>query len=114
MEKFTINNNTKKIIAIFLCVLLILTIAVGGFFGGYTVHKKMTEQYNVDVIVTEVIPDTNEVFFETTSGHVFYIVTDEIFASYEEYTITFKTNGTATVEDDEIYHISRNIEMSIS
>lgn len=113
MKKITINKKTKKIINTCVCVIIVMGIAIGTFVCGWYAHKETAKEYTVEVTVTEVIPDTSEVFFETPSGHIFYIVTDEVFAVYEKYTITFNTNDTPTVEDDEIYHISRNIEMSI-
>lgn len=117
MKKIEINNKTKKIIGVCVCVVLAVALVASSFLGGWYIRQRAyeaeTKTYSVEATVTEVIPDTSEVFFETPSGHVFYIVTDEIFAVYEKYTITFNTNGTPTVEDDEIYHISRNIEMSM-
>lgn len=117
MKKIEINNKTKKIIGVCVCVVLAVALVASSFLGGWYIRQNAyeaeTKTYSVEATVTEVNPDTSEVFFETTSGHIFYVVTDEVFATYEQYTITFNTNGTATVEDDEIYHISRNIEMSM-
>ena len=117
MKKIEINNKTKKIAGVFVCVVLVVVVVASSFLGGWYIHKNTyeakTKTYSVEATVIKVVPDTSNVFFETTSGHVFSIVTDEIFSTYEKYTITFSTNGTPTVEDDEIYHISRNIEMSM-
>jgi hypothetical protein len=115
MKKIVISENTKKVVKIILIAVAILGIFVGGFFGGFSVKDKISEKefstYEMEAVVTEVIVDRSEVFFETTSGHIFYVVTDEIFAPFESYTITFSTNGTPTVEDDEIIVISRDLKM---
>jgi hypothetical protein len=115
MKKIVISENTKKVVKIVLIAVAILGIFIGGFFGGFSVKDKISEKefstYEMEAVVTEVIVDRSEVFFETTSGHIFYVVTDEIFAPFESYTITFATNGTPTVEDDEIIAISRDLKM---
>jgi hypothetical protein len=113
MKKITMPKMNKKVVSSILSVVVLLTIFVTSFMGSYYLNKYLSKDYTIEATVTEVIVDTSEVFFETNSGHIFYIVTDEIFAVNEQYTLTFSTNGTPTVEDDEIYHISRNIEMSM-
>jgi hypothetical protein len=111
MKKITINEKTKKIISTCIIAVIILGIAVATFVGGWYAHKEAVKEYTVDAIVTEIIVDRSEVFFETTSGHIFYVVTDEIFAQFESYSITFDTMGTPTVEDDEIVLITRELKM---
>ncbi len=101
----------KKIAVIVITVALLVGVYVGGFFTGGKVKENLFDSYSIVATVTEVNPDTSEVSFETTSGHIFFIVTDEVFAVNETYTITFNTNGTATVDDDEIYLVSRDISM---
>ena len=101
----------KKIAVVVLTVALLVGVYVGGFFTGEKVQENQFDTYSMTATVTEVNPDTSEVYFETTSGHIFFIVTDEVFAINETYTITFNTNGTATVEDDEIFLVSRDISM---
>lgn len=117
MKKINFTEKTRKIVSTVIIAVILIGISVGGFFGGFYTNKNISEKnfskYSVEAIVVEVNPDTSEVFFETPSGHNFFIVTDEIFAVNEQYTLTFSTNNTPTVEDDEIYHISRNIEMSM-
>lgn len=117
MKKITMPKMNKKVISSILSVIVLITVLVCGFFGGFYTNKSISEKnfskYSVEATVVEVNPDTSEVFFVTPSGHTFFIVTDEIFAVNEQYTLTFSTNNTPTVEDDEIYHISRNIEMSM-
>lgn len=115
MKKVEINSKTKKIIGVCVYVALVVALIASSFLSGWYIHQNIykaeTKTYSVEATVTEVITDTSEVFFKTTSGHIFCIVTGEVFAVDEKYTITFNTNGTPTVEDDEIYNISRNIKM---
>ena len=117
MKKIKINNKTKKIIGVCVCVVLAVALVASSFLGGWYIRQNTyeaeTKTYSVEATVTEVNPDTSEVFFETTSGHIFYVVTDEVFSAYEKYTITFNTNGTPTVEDDEITLVSRNVSISM-
>lgn len=117
MKKIEINNKTKKIIGVCVCVVLAVALVASSFLGGWyirqSIYEAETKTYSVEATVTEVNPDTSEVFFETTSGHIFYVVTDEVFAADEKYIITFDTNGTPTVEDDEITLVSRNISISM-
>lgn len=101
----------KKIAVIVITVALVVGVYVGGFFTGNKVTENLFDTYSMAATVTEVNPDTSDVYFETTSGHIFFIVTDEVFAVNETYTITFNTNGTPTVEDDEIFLVSRDISM---
>lgn len=101
----------KKIAVVVITIALLVGVYVGGFFTGDKVKENQFDTYSMIATVTEVNPDTSDVYFETTSGHIFYIVTDEVFAVNETYTITFNTNGTATVEDDEIFLVSRDISM---
>jgi hypothetical protein len=100
MKKINLNDNSKKIIRLVFYTIFILAVISGSFFGGFFTHKKIVNNYSVEAIVTEIIEDRNEVFFETTSGHIFYIVTEEPFAQFETYSITFNTMGTPTIEDD--------------
>lgn len=111
MKKIEINNKTKKIIGVCVCVVLAVALVASSFLGGWYAHKEVVKEYTVEAVVTEVIVDRSEVFFETTSGHIFYVVTDEIFAQFESYSITFDTMGTPTVEDDEIILIARELKM---
>lgn len=111
MKKFTMPKMNKKVISSILSVVILMTIFVTSFMGSYYLNKYLSKDYTIEATVTEVIVDTSEVFFETNSGHIFYIVTDEIFAPYEKYILTFDTNGTPTVEDDEITMISRDLKM---
>ena len=115
MKKINFTEKTRKIVIAVIIAVVFVGISVGGFFGGFYANKNISEknfsEYSVEATVIEVNPDTSDVFFTTTSGHNFSIVTDEIFAVNEHYILTFSTNNTPTVEDDEICHISRNIEM---
>jgi hypothetical protein len=111
MKKIEINNKTKKIINTCICVIIVVGIAIGTFICGWYAHKEAVKNYTVEAIVTEVISDTGEVFFETTSGHIFSIKTKDIFAPFEKYKITFDTNDTSTVEDDKIISVVREIEI---
>lgn len=104
-------NITKVVVAIVLTLAVMFGVFVSGYYTNKAIEDKRLETYSMTATVTEVNPDTSDVYFETTSGHIFYIVTDEVFAVNETYTITFKTNGTATVEDDEIYLVTRDIAM---
>lgn len=101
----------KKIAVVVITIAILAGVYVGGFFTGDKVKENQFDTYSMIATVSEVNPDTSDVYFETTSGHIFYIVTDEVFAINETYTITFNTNGTATVEDDEIFLVSRDISM---
>ena len=101
----------KKVAVIVVTVALLVGVYVGGFFTGNKVTENLFDTYSITATVNEVNPDTSTVYFETTSGHIFFIVTDEVFAVNETYTIAFNTNGTATVEDDEISLVSRNISI---
>lgn len=112
MKKITINQKTRKIISVCVIVILAISIAATAFVCGWHTHKEATKEYIISVKVTEIIEDRNEVFFETASGHIFYIVTDEVFAQFEKYEITFDTMGTPTIEDDEIVVITREINIS--
>lgn len=111
MKKFNLNDNSKKIIRLVFCTIFVLAVVSGSFFGGFFTHKKTVNNYSVEAIVTEIVEDRNEVFFETTSGHIFYIVTEEPFAQFETYSITFNTMGTPTIEDDEIISLTRELEI---
>jgi hypothetical protein len=86
-------------------------ITVGAFVCGWYTHKEAVKDYTVEATVTEVISGTGEVFFETTSGHIFSITTKDIFAPFEKYKITFDTNNTPTVDDDKIISVIREIEI---
>ena len=109
------NEATQRVIKIVIFALLIVGIVVGGFFSGFYTKAEMVKKefssYAVKATVTEVIEEKNEVYFETSSGHIFYITTDEIFSPLEIYTIIFDTMGTPTVEDDEISTIYREINI---
>lgn len=111
MKKITINEKTKKIVSVCIIVILAISIAATAFVSGWYAHKEATKEYIVSAKVIEIIEDKNEVFFETVSGHIFYIVTDEVFAQLEKYEITFDTMGTPTVDDDEIVLITRELKM---
>lgn len=117
MTKINLTNKTKKIINTVIIALVLIALAASSFVGGFYVNKAITEKhyasYEVEANVISVNPDTSEVFFTTPSGHSFYIVTDEVFAVGENYVITFLTNNTATVEDDEITLVSRNVSISM-
>lgn len=111
MKKITMPKMNKKIISSILSVVVLMTIFATSFMGSYYLNKYLSKDYTIEATVTEVIVDTSEIFFETNSGHIFYIVTDEIFAPYEKYTLIFDTNGTPTVEDDVIVQVTREITM---
>lgn len=111
MKKVIINERTRKIINTCICAVIVIGIAVGAFVCGWYAHKEAVKEYTVEAMVTEIIADRNEVFFETTSGHIFFIVTNDIFAPFENYRITFDTNDTSTVEDDKIISVIREIEI---
>lgn len=111
MKKIEINNKTKKIINTCICVIIVVGIAIGTFICGWYAHKEAVKDYIVEATVTEVISDAGEVFFETTSGHIFSITTKDIFAPFEKYKITFDTNNTPTVDDDKIISVVREIEI---
>jgi hypothetical protein len=109
------NEATQRVIKIVIFALLIVGIVAGGFFGGFYTKAEMVKRefssYSIKATVTEVIEEKNEVYFETSSGHIFYITTDEIFSPFEVYTIVFDTMGTPTVDDDEISTIYREINI---
>ena len=109
MKKITLNETTKKVIKIALIVLLAVGICGSMFVGGYYLNKQLTAEYDIKVTVVEVIEDRHEVYFETETGHIFYITTDEVFANFEEYTITFNSMGTPNFEDDIIIKVTREI-----
>lgn len=110
MKKITMNETTKKIIRICVCVVLIVGVLASSFMGGYYLHKETTNEYTINATVVEIIEeDTTDVYFETETGHIFYITTDEVFAVFEEYTITFDTNNTPTFDDDIITKVGREI-----
>lgn len=111
MKKIIINEKTKKIINTCVCAIIVMGIAIGTFVCGWYAHKEAVKEYTVEAIVTEVIPDTSEIFFETTSGHIFSITTKDIFAPFEKYKITFNTNNTSTIDDDKIISVIREIEI---
>ena len=115
MKKITMNEKTKKIIGTCICVVLALVVASACFFGGYQMHKETTDIYTINATIVEIIEienDINEVYFETDSGHIFYITTGEIFGVFEDYVLTFKTNDTATFDDDIIIGVSREIKFA--
>ena len=115
MKKITMNEKTKKIIGTCVCVVLALLVASACFFGGYQMHKETTDTYTINATIVEIIEienDINEVYFETDSGHIFYIATGEIFGVFEDYVLTFKTNDTATFDDDIIIGVSREIKFA--
>ena len=109
------NEATQRVIKIVVFAVLIVGIVVGSFFSGFYTKAEMVKRefssYSIKATVTEVIAEKNEVYFETSSGHIFYITTDEIFSPFEIYTIIFDTMGTPTVEDDEISTIYREINI---
>lgn len=110
MKKFRFNSETvKRVVVSVIAVVCIVAIISSTFVGGFYLNKYLMKEYTVDAKVVEVVVDASEVYFETPSGHIFMVVTDEIFALNENYLITFNSNGTATVEDDEIVTVSRDI-----
>lgn len=110
MKKFQFNSKmVKRVVISIVTVICIIAIISSVFVGGLYFNKYLMKEYTVDAKVVEIVVDTSEVYFETPSGHIFMIVTDEIFALNENYLITFNSNGTATVEDDEIITVSRDI-----
>lgn len=109
MKKITINEKTKRVVTICTCVLLCVTLAAVSFFGGWVVHKKTVEEYSVSAVVTDIVAEKNSVYFTTPTEHTFVIITDEIFSINENYTLTFTTNNTPTIEDDEIIRVARDI-----
>lgn len=115
MKKITMNEKTKRIICTCICVCLALLVASACLFGGYCIHKEMTKQYTINATIVEIIEidkETNEVYFETETGHIFYITTNEVFGVFEDYVLTFKTNDTATFDDDVIIGVSREISFT--
>ena len=115
MKKITMNEKTKKIIYTCVCVGLALLVASACFVGGYQTHKETTDTYTIKATIVEIIEvenDLSEIYFETESGHIFYITTGEIFGVFEDYVLTFETNNTATFDDDIIIGVSREIRFS--
>ena len=112
MKKFQFNSKTiKRVVVSIITVICIIAIISSTFVGGFYLNKYLMKEYTVEAKVVEVVVDTSEVYFETSSGHIFVVVTDEIFALNENYLITFNSNGTTTVEDDEIIIVSRELKM---
>ena len=111
MKKIIINEKTKKIINTCVCVIIVMGIAISTFICGWCAHKEVVKEYTVEAMVTEIIADRNEVFFKTTSGHIFSITTKDVFAPFEKYKITFDTNNTPTFDDDKIISIVREIKI---
>ena len=112
MKKFQFNSKmVKRVVISIITVIYIVAIISSIFVGGFYLNKYLMKEYTVEAKVVEVVVDTSEVYFKTPSGHIFTVITDEIFALNENYLITFNSNGTATVEDDEITEISRDLKM---
>lgn len=112
MKKFQFNSKKiKRVVISIITVICAIAIVSSAFVGGLYLNKYLMKEYTVDAKVVKIVVDTSEVYFETPSGHIFMIVTDEIFALNENYLITFNSNGTATVEDDEIIIVSRQLKM---
>lgn len=115
MKKINFTEKTRKIVNTIIIAVILIGISVGGFFGGFYTKAEMVKRefssYSIKATVTEVIEERSEVYFETSSGHIFYITTDEIFSPFEIYTIVFDTMGTPTVDDDEISTIYREINI---
>lgn len=109
MKKIKVSSKAKKIIESCICIVLLIGVVVAVFFGGYYTKETENKTYTVYASVKDITND--EIFFETQAGHIFSIVTNEIFAYGEQYTITFDSCDTATVEDDIIVLISREINM---
>ena len=109
MKEIKLSSKAKKIIECCVCVIILIGIMVAGFFGGYYTKEAENKTYTVYASVKDITND--EIFFETQAGHIFSIVTSEVFAYGEQYTITFDSCNTATVEDDVIVLISREINM---
>lgn len=112
MKKFQFNSKmVKRVVISIITVICIVAIISSTFVGGFYLNKYLMKEYIVKAKVVEVVVDTSEVYFKTPSGHIFTVITDEIFALNENYLITFNSNGTATVEDDEIIIVSRELKM---
>ena len=112
MKKFQFNSKmVKRVVISIITVICIVAIISSTFVGGFYLNKYLMKEYTVEAKVVEVVVDTSEVYFKTPSGHIFTVITDEIFALNENYLITFNSNGTATVEDDEIIIVSRELKM---
>ena len=112
MKKIQINSKmVKRVVISIITVVCIIAIISSAFVGGFYLNKYLMKEYTLEAKVNEIVVDASEVYFETSSGHIFMVVTDEIFALNENYLITFNSNGTATVEDDEITEISRDLKM---
>lgn len=112
MKKFKFASETVKRVAVsVISVVCIIAIISSTFVGGFYLNKYLMREYTVEAKVVEIVVDASEVYFKTSSGHIFMVVTDEIFALNENYLITFNSNGTATVEDDEIIIVSRKLKM---
>lgn len=109
MKKIKVGSKVKKIIESCVCIILLVSVVTAVFFGGYYTKETENKTYAVYASVRDITND--EIFFETQAGHIFSIVTSEIFAYGEQYTITFDSCDTATVEDDVIVLISREINM---
>ena len=112
MKKFQFNSKmVKRVVISIITVICIVAIISSTFVGGFYLNKYLMKEYTVEAKVVEVVVDTSEVYFKTPSGHIFTVITDEIFALNENYLITFNSNGTATVEDDEIIIVSRELKI---
>ena len=112
MKKYQFNSKmVKRVVVSIITVICIVAIISSTFVGGFYLNKYLMKEYTVEAKVVEVVVDTSEVYFKTPSGHIFTVITDEIFALNENYLITFNSNGTATVEDDEIIIVSRELKM---
>ena len=80
MKKFQFNSKmVKRVVISIVTAICIIAIISSAFVGGLYLNKYLMKEYTVDAKVVEIVVDTSEVYFETPSGHIFVVVTDEIF-----------------------------------